>query len=367
MEKRISIVHICKVYRPVKGGVQIAVERLAEKPDAQYISKVLTTSTSGSGVERTCSGYVLRCKAWLEAFSMPIAPRMVCVISRLVSDRSVLVLHAPFPLADLIVAVHPFAIKNLILFWHSDVVSQKIIGCILSPLAHFTLRRAKVIFVSNPTLIEKSRFLRNYQGKCVVLPIGFQPQKDFYENTSDEGYYLCVGRHVRYKGIGVFIRAAEKAQVKAVVVGDGPLFSEHSEYVKKQGLLNQISFKRDLSDYEIQKEMSRCRALVLPSVLESEAFGMVQVEAMAFGKPVINTELDTGVPWVARNGIEAITVKPGNDEEMCQAICSLDNDEGMRKELGKNGFKRWQSEFTLDLMQRRFHKVIADFVRTMPN
>ena len=86
--------------------------------------------------------------------------------------------------------------------------------------------------------------------------------------------------------------------------------------------------------------MHAARLFVLPSIGDNEAFGIVQLEAMACGKAIVNTRLATGVPWVARDGAEARTVSPGSTAELAAAIRQLLDDGDGAAELGRRGRAR---------------------------
>jgi glycosyltransferase involved in cell wall biosynthesis len=344
------ILQVCKVYFPVKGGVQIVVERLAKQMQDQYSSTILTTAESKSGVEKAGFGEIIRCKSHFELFSMPFAPSLFARFFSQAAKADVILSHSPFPLADIAILLSFFRINKLIVYWHSDVVTQKLFRMLLSPITHLILRKSDAIVVSNPVLIQSSPYLSKYREKCSVVPIGFEPDPDAVKNVKDMGYFLFVGRHVPYKGIGVLIDAANRSGVKLVLIGNGPLFRKHQQKVEKLGISDKVTFVKEADDYQVQMMMSECKALVLPSVLESEAFGMVQVEAMAFGKPIINTNLESGVPWVARNGIEAMTVEPNDVKALSKALHEINVDSDLGARLGENAVQRWKQEFTLSKM-----------------
>ena len=85
----------------------------------------------------------------------------------------------------------------------------------------------------------------------------------------------------------------------------------------------------------------------------SEAFGIVQIEAMAAGLPVVNTGLDSGVPFVSLDGQTGLTVPPGDSEALAAALNRLLDDDALRQSLGQAGVRRARQEFSLDTMLRR--------------
>ena len=110
-----------------------------------------------------------------------------------------------------------------------------------------------------------------------------------------------------------------------------------------------------LSDDEITAHYHACDVFVLPSVANTEGFGLVQLEAMACGKPVVNTNLPTGVPYVSVDGETGITVPPGDSLAIAAAVNRLLGDPDLRRRLGENGRRRVENGFT---RQRMVEKVL---------
>ena len=355
MQKRQSkpcLVHTCKVALPEKGGVQIVANEILKSLAGDFKSTMISTYKNQSLPPPQVKNldYILK-KPWFEFKSLPISPGIVTALWKRAKNADAVVVHYPFPLADIAVGLLPGRFKNLIVYWHSDIFEQKMLNKLLSPFTRLMLNRSTAIVVSSPKLLEHSHFLKRHKKKCVVIPFGYDPDETI--KTSDEGFYLCIGRHVKYKGMNYLINAASKTSVQLVIIGSGPLLEEHSKLAAQLNLTNRIKFIQGASDYQVADYISRCRALILPSISPNEAFGLVQIEALSFGKPVINTDLPSAVPWVARNGIEAITVEPANIDELVNAIDRLEKNEQLRQSLSNNAYKRWRTTFTMNLFHSR--------------
>ena len=113
---------------------------------------------------------------------------------------------------------------------------------------------------------------------------------------------LCVGRLVSYKGVEFLIRALESIKARLWIIGSGPLEASLKNLAREKGLADRIEFLGQLSDEEVVRYYHACDVFVLPSITNAEMFGVVQLEAMACRKPVISTNLPTGVPWVNQHG-----------------------------------------------------------------
>ena len=354
------LVHTCKVALPEKGGVQIVANEVLKSLAGHFKSTLISTTKTDSPPPPVIEGldYILK-KPHFELKSLPISPSLITSLWQSAKQATATVVHYPFPLADLAVSLWPERFNRLIIYWHSDIIEQKHLNKLLAPLTHRMLKKSTAIVVASPKLIEHSSFLNAYKSKCVVIPFGYQP--DAKQSVSDEGFYLCIGRHVKYKGMPYLIRALAKTSVKLVIIGSGPLLDEHRQLAERLNLAGRITFLTGASDKQVIEQLCRCRTLIMPSISPNEAFGLVQIEALSYGKPVINTQLNSAVPWVARDGSEAITVEPFDVEGLADAINTLEQDKDLRQSLAANAYARWQSTFAMPLFRQRtlefFNKV----------
>ncbi|KAI4447403.1 GDP-mannose-dependent monoacylated alpha-(1-6)-phosphatidylinositol monomannoside mannosyltransferase [Eubacterium plexicaudatum ASF492] len=167
---------------------------------------------------------------------------------------------------------------------------------------------------------------------------------------------LFIGRLVWYKGCDVLLKAFSRMRNKncrLVLVGSGPL-EEPLKILAHSLNLKQVEFTGMVSEEEKVKQIEACDFLVLPSISDVEAFAIVQIEAMAFGKPVINTRLKSGVPEVSVDGITGKTVEPGNIRELAEAMDELATNAELRTMYGLQAQKRVQKEYTQEMMSKRY-------------
>jgi rhamnosyl/mannosyltransferase len=119
------------------------------------------------------------------------------------------------------------------------------------------------------------------------------------------------------------------------------------------GVASRIEFLGEMQPREVVPYYHAADLFVLPSIARSEAFGIVQLEAMACGKPVVNTDLASGVPFASRDGVTGLTVEPANADALAIAVNRLFADPQLRIKYGEAARRRVQSEFTIDVMVQR--------------
>ena len=96
--------------------------------------------------------------------------------------------------------------------------------------------------------------------------------------------------------------------------------------------------------------------LVFPSLYNSEAFGIIQLEAMSYSKPVLNTNLQTGVPWVSVHNVTGITVPVENVDELTKAIDKLSSLK-LASKLGLKARPRVEEMFTDDIILKKLNQI----------
>ncbi len=349
-----KILQVNKLYFPWIGGVETAVQDIAEHFHGRdgWIVQNLACVPKGSRLEDSVNGVPI-CRAGSSgmALGMPLSIDFFVQFRKRVQDADLVFLHHPFPLAFM--AYWIFGRKKRVVVWyHSDIVRQKTLAKIFNPFLFFTLRRAGHIFVSNRTLVGTSKILQRFSEKCRVIYFGVDAEKfaetESVKRRADEikrrfgtPLLLSVGRLVYYKGFSYLIDAMKGVDANLLIVGDGVLKSELLEKIEKEGLSARITIIDPVDD--LVAYYHACDVFVLPSCEPSEVFGIVQIEAMACGKPVVNTALPTGVPEVSESGKTGITVPPKNSEALRSAIKRLVEDESLRILYG-HAAKRLVSE-----------------------
>ena len=360
----LKVLHVGKYYPPVPGGMERVVQTLCGVTRDRLDSRVLVFHRERSTIKEVIDGVpVTRVGTLGQAGSVPIAPALAAHLSR--ADADLMIVHEPNPWALLSMLVAPTRIPFAIWF-HSDVIRPRLqYHLFYAPIARPAYERARRFVVSSPLLAAASPVLSRYSAKTSVIPFGIDPgawaitpERTQHANkvrtAIGKPIVLFIGRLVAYKGLDVLIKAAAPLPVHVLVVGDGPMRQAWTRDAAATAGRATIEFAGELPDDEVKAWMHAAEMLVLPSVTQAEAFGVVQLEAMASGTPVISTSVRSGVPWVNRHGETGLVVAPGDVCGLRAALETMLSDASLRARFGAAGVERVRAEFTLQAMADRF-------------
>jgi glycosyltransferase involved in cell wall biosynthesis len=325
--------------------------------------RVVVSSDNRRSVEETIDSVpVTRLGTTLNAFSTAISLGMAEYIR---SSRADLVhIHLPNPAAVMSYLMSGYQ-GRLVVTYHSDIVKQKVLGRVFEPLLYAALRKSAAIIATSANYLATSPVLQAFRDRCHVIPYGIdtnqceQCDPDAVRRIRSqlgERLVLSVGRLVYYKGLEYLIRAMVDVRGKLVIVGDGPLRGKLERLTDRLGVSDKVIFAGVIDNVSLLAYYHAAALFVLASVARSEAFGLVQIEAMAAGLPVINTSLDSGVPLVSVHEETGLTVPPAEPQALASAINRLLDDSNLRQKFGQAAVLRARREFTLDTMlQRTLH------------
>jgi glycosyltransferase involved in cell wall biosynthesis len=355
---RLRVLQLGKFYPPHMGGMETHLQALCEQLQRSVDVRVIVASDDRQTTEELIGGIrVTRAGTAFHVTTVPICPGMAGAIRKTPAD--LVHIHWPNPAALLSYLVSGHR-GRLIVTYHSDIVRQRVSQRLFQPILNRTLRCSAAIIASSAQYVETSPVLSDYRHRCHVIPYGVDLAK-FERCDRDEvnrirrrhgpRIVVSVGRLVYYKGFEYLIEAMTGVSGRLLVIGDGPLRPPLERQAIVQNINDSVIFLGEVRD--IVPYYHAADVFVLPSVARSEAFGIVQLEAMACGKPVVNTRLESGVPFVSPHGITGLTVPPADPGALADAINLLLGDVQRRTEFGNAGRRRVQEEFSLELMIRR--------------
>jgi glycosyltransferase involved in cell wall biosynthesis len=351
------IVHVGKYYSPYRGGIESVVEQLCRGLVERGEQATAVVCNDGpTTVEDTLHGVrVIRLGTRLLLNSQPFTLRLTSALRALRFD--LLHFHTPNPVGALAILAARTA-QPIVATHHSDIVRQRILGGAAMGVQALLYRKAAAIVAATPKHIEHSRVLRRFGDKCRVIHFAIDASP--YANADDswdealpvhwqaDPLVLFVGRLVYYKGLNVLLDALASIQgARLAIVGEGPLEGQLQAQTRALGLNDRVAFLGGVTESRLRTLYKRCRFLVLPSVAPSEAFGMVQLESMAAGRPVISTALKSGVPYVNQHGITGLIVPPSDSAALGAAMKLLLGDPYYAARLGLAAQERVLREFSV--------------------
>lgn len=372
------ILHVYKDYFPVLGGIENHIRMLAEgqAERGHEVSVLVTSRDRHTHVEMIGGVRVIFAARLATISSAPVSLSMFRLLAKERPD--IIHLQSPYPWGELSDYIFGRG-GGTVLSYQSDIVRQKYLRLLYAPLMRRVLDRVDAIIATSPNYVETSHVLSHYRQKCTVVPLGIDPSRFMKENPrapssiEEKGQsgsqmedsragnvILFVGRLRYYKGVGFLLRAmSEVPNARLVVVGTGPMESEWKSLTQELNLLERVSFAGDVSEADLPAFYESCDVFVLPCSERSEAFGLVQLEAMAAGKPVVSCDVGTGVAWVNENGLTGLTVPPRDPTSLAEAINRLLEDRELAGRMGDAGRKRVLAEFTIGKMIDRVMGVYA--------
>lgn len=347
-----KILQLGKFY-PIRGGVEKVMRDLTEGlsgrgvpcdmlcaklPSAPVDAKDKGKETEAEGITTirlNGRGKIICVPARAKVAGTMISTAMVSYLKGHCGEYDIIHIHHPDPMAAL--ALWRSGYKGrVIVHWHSDIVSQRVLFLMYKPLQDWLLRRAERIVGTTPVYVKESPHLKNSQDKCTYVPIAIHPvprnpkivtrmRRSFLAKYN----ILSVGRLVPYKGFQYLIEAMTclPDNYELQIVGEGPLRPELEKKILEYHMEHRVSLPGYLPEgEEFDALFHACDVFVLPSVMKTEAFGIVQIEAMSCGKPVVATKIPgSGVSWVNKHGVSGLNVPPRSPEALARAIVEVVN------------------------------------------
>jgi len=298
--------------------------------------------------------------------SLALSPGLITQAMRLHRqyDFDLVHLHFPDPMSHIASATLPESIPRIIT-WHADIVRQKTLLRLYRPFLARVLRTAAAIIAPTPAHIKSSSMLSTVatSSRFEIIPFGFDlnsfiapsPAAQQIRDRFPGKRVFALGRHVYYKGFDVLISAVGRmgSDTQLLIGGTGPLTEQWKVLARAQGVADRVHFLGLLDEKDLPSYYQACDVFCLPAISPAEAFGIVQVEAMACAKPVVSTRLNTGVDYVNQHGMTGLTVPPGDSAVLADALNFLLADTELRARLGAQAQARTLAEFSLEAMGRR--------------
>ncbi|MGZ8136988.1 MAG: glycosyltransferase [Methylococcaceae bacterium] len=369
-----SVLHVYRTYFPdPPGGLQEAIRQIALSTGKQGVTNTIFTLSPRPmpPVLMRPEARVVRSRSWAAPASCDLGGVSAFTsFARLAREADVLHYLFPWPFADVLHAViRPN--RPAVLTYISDVVRQRWLGTAYAPLMWRTLKQMQVIVANSPAYTQTSPILTHpdIRDKVRIIPLGID--ENAYPKIGDETifnrlgiddsepFFLFLGVLRYYKGLHFLLEAAKDLGAKIVIAGSGPEGASLRAQAAAMALDN-VVFAGQVSDAEKVALLKRCHALVLPSHLRSEAFGMVLVEAAMFAKPLISCEIGTGSSYVNAHEETGFVVEPEAPMALARAMNLLLLDDAMAARMGEASRHRYEKLFSGAALGRAYAELFRE-------
>ena len=360
------VLQLGKYYYPYMGGIENHLYLLCNELKSRVdLDVVVCNSEARTRIDWVDGVQVTRCIQVAHAASTSICPTMPLEIARRGYD--VMHVHFPHPMGVMsYLAARPKHPHAVVVTYHSDIVKQQRLLRMYRPFMERVLRRADAIICTSPNYLEGSEELTAHRDRCHVIPYGIDVSQFERTRAIDEKaaaikakyrgrpLLIGVGRLIYYKGFEHAVRAMREVDAELLLVGSGPLRPALEQAARECGVAEKVHFVGEVHNQELAPYYFACDAYVLPSIARSEAFAIVQLEAMACGLPVVNTAIArSGVPFVSRDGESGFTVPHSDPVAFARALSANLGDRSLARRFGDAGRARVHREFSKEVMTAR--------------
>lgn len=382
MSNPLRVVHLGKYYPPSPGGIEGHTQTLARAQAAlgADVRVLVVNHETANGRDSTFDRFtptpdreeldgavsITRVGRWACLAKLDVAPSLLRAVRRLARTKpDVWHMHAPNVTMMLVVLACP-AIHPLVITHHSDIIRQRLLKYLVRPIEREAYGRAARVLPTSAEYASGSEILGRFASKVSPMPLGIDPgpfRKSSpgamaFERHLRERYgsplWLMVGRLIYYKGLTVALDALHSVPGRLLVIGTGPMEADLKSRAAELGVMDRVIFHGRAGNDELAGAYRAATALWFPSTARSEGFGLVQVEAMASGCPVINTAIEgSGVPWVSRHEREGLTVPVDDPVALATAAKRMHSEPGLRDRLANAGRARAAEEFDHRVMAER--------------
>jgi glycosyltransferase involved in cell wall biosynthesis len=359
-----KVLHFYKTYLPdTIGGLEQSINQIA-RGTSKYGVEVEVLTLSPNVVDRVIKvdqHLVHRCRSNFEIASTPFSLSAFYRFRQLVDKADLVHYHFPYPFTDILHFMTRVK-KPTVVTYHSDIVKQKYILKLYRPLKLCFLNSVDHVVATSPNYLESSKVLSQIKGEVSVIPLGID--KATYPDATEEKlkywkerfggkFFLFIGVIRYYKGLHILVEAMRNSDFPVLIVGAGPIEKELKMHAEKLGIRN-LHFLGFLADEDKYALLELCFAVLFPSHLRSEAFGISLLEGAMYGKPLISSEISTGTTYINIDKETGVVVPPSDPIALREAMDFLWNNPDVAREMGKKAELRYWALFTADRMAKSY-------------
>lgn len=374
-----KILHLGKFYAPFFGGIERVnydiVESLNCETDFQ-LDELCFCHNVNSNEKWETSYKLIRVPIRGIKFSMPIPKGYFRIYKNLRNSYDIVHIHVPNPLALLAPLLFPGRPK-IIVHWHSDILKQKFLVKFLVPFQNMLLKKATKIIATSKNYAYNSDVILPFKDKVEIVPIGIDTDylttnpediKEIRNTYKGKKIILSIGRLTYYKGFSFLIEAAQNIPDDSIILigGSGELRNTLEEQIKELGVENKVKLIGRISDSMIGAYFEAADLFCLPSQFKTEAFGVVLIEALSKGLPIVACDIPgSGVPWVNQNNVTGFNVPINNSLAISNKITEILSSPDLQEKFSKNAKERYESLFTKKVMVKKIADIYREIGRKM--
>lgn len=372
-----KILHISKYYYPFVGGTEQTARDIVLALKNNYIQKVVAFGTEQDDeICQVDNVDVIKCGCVAKIASQSISLTYKKNLKKIFDEfePDVVIFHYPNPfVASILLQLLKPKVK-LIVYWHLDIVKQKVLKYLFYGQNKKLLKRANKVICTSPNYIQGSLWLQSVKDKCLVVPSCINekrmlctPQIEEKAATirkENENKIICVavGRHTEYKGFEYLVRASKYLTNNFIIYITGT--GELTNKLKKEAEGDEkIIFTGRIEDDELKALIYAADIFCFPSITKNEAFGLALAEAMYYAKPAVTFNIPgSGVNYVCINGENGIEVPNRDIKKYAEAMQKLAGDKLLREKYGKAGQKRVEEKFLSSQYYKNINNVISSIL-----
>ncbi|MCB2184357.1 MAG: glycosyltransferase [Desulfobulbaceae bacterium] len=379
--QKTKILHIGKFFPPVAGGIEYFLGDLLpalHKIDVNAATLVHAHAADETDDPQQHPWAVWRAPCYGNLLYTPISPSFPVRLSRIIRDFKPDLLHFHVPNVSAFWALTLPAAKRIpwVIHWHADVVASRIDRRMqlayrfYRPFEQMLLSRSSTVIATSPPYLQTSSALEPWQDKSRVIPLGLDPARledpdDNLISWADRMWgdtkfrILTVGRLTYYKGHEVLIKAMQKLEdSRLLIIGEGEKRAGLEKQISSLGLADSVLLPGSQPEKKLNALLATCDCFCLPSVERTEAFGLVLLEAMRFGKPLVVSDIPgSGTGWVVRHEENGLLVRPGDTADLALALSEVKNNPEKRNQMSRTGLERFRENFHIDSVAARVKDV----------
>lgn len=374
-----TVVHVGKYFPPFKGGMENFLADLvrAQAAEGSWRPVVLAHGRK----RRDLPPYVRLVPFFGEVSHAPVSPGFPWVLNRILRREKPDILHLHLPNTSALWVLLLKRARHIpwVVHWHADVVPSKLDRRLAAlyrayrPLEQAVLRRSAAVIATSPEYLKGSEPLRAHRAKCHVVPLGIDPERlpsperlpleraEALWGARRHLRVLAVGRLSYYKGHEVLIRAAARVSgCRVIIVGTGERRPALERLIASAGLAKRVALVGSLADEDLWALLATTDVLCLPSLEKTEAFGVVLLEALRYGVPVVASDIpESGVGWVVRTAACGFLVPHGNVEALARMLSNLSKDPSSLETVRSRLLGGFPADFHICRVAERLGRIYA--------